>query len=124
MKISKQAYIEAEMQLNKILAVVSQKGGFEKLSKAEEAELEKNTEIVKLFEEQNYTISMPETFQGILELKMFEQKLKQKDLARILETSSTQLSEIIHKKRKPSVALLKSMNQKLGIDGNLLLRLV
>jgi transcriptional regulator with XRE-family HTH domain len=45
------------------------------------------------------------------------------ELAKLLKTSDTQLSEIMHKKRKPSVAFLKSIHQFLGIDGNVLLRL-
>ena len=52
-----------------------------------------------------------------------QRKLKQKELAKMLHTTDTQLSEIIHKKRKPSVTFLKALNQILGIDGNLLLRL-
>jgi antitoxin component HigA of HigAB toxin-antitoxin module len=67
---------------------------------------------------------MPESLTGILQLKMYKNQLKQKYLAKILNTTNTQLSEIMHNKRKPTLAFLKSLNQKLGIDGNLLLRLV
>ena len=35
----------------------------------------------------------------------------------------TKLSEIIHKKRKPSVSFLKALHKVLGIDGNILLEL-
>lgn len=124
MKTSKAEFVKAELEMEKLLALATQKGGFSMLSEEETNDLEKNTQIVKLYEEENFSIPMPETFEGLLELKMFEKKLKQKDLAKILQTTDTQLSEIIHKKRKPSVAFLKSMNQVLGIDGNLLLRIV
>lgn len=67
---------------------------------------------------------MPESLQGILQLKMYENQLKQKDLAKVLNTTSTELPEIMHHKRKPSLAFLKLLNQKLGVDGNLLLKLV
>ena len=53
---------------------------------------------------------------------MYEKKLKQKDLAKLLEVTDTKLSEILNHKRKPSLSFLKAMNEKLGIDGNLLLR--
>ena len=57
------------------------------------------------------------------ELKLYENKLKQKDLARLLHTTDTKLSEIMHNKRKPSVSFLKAMHEVLGIDGNLLLKI-
>ena len=109
--------------MNELLAIATQKGGFAFLNQKQSKELEQNTQIVKLYEEQHYTMPMPETLQGLLELKMYENRLKQKELAKMLKTTDTQLSEIIHNKRKPSVSFLKSLNQILGIDGNLLLRL-
>jgi HTH-type transcriptional regulator/antitoxin HigA len=108
--------------MEKIL-VAGEKGGFDSLSKRQNEDLQKYTKIVHVWEEANVIIPLPETLQGIIELKMYENKLKQKELAKLLHTTDTQLSEIIHKKRKPSVPFLKALNQILGIDGNLLLRL-
>ena len=122
-KISKLEFAEAESKMNTILERVTQKGGFEFLTQKETKELAMQTDVVRLYEDEHFIIPMPETLQGIIELKMFEYKLKQKDLAKLLNTSDTQLSEIMHKKRKPSVAFLKSIHQFLGIDGNLLLKL-
>ena len=122
-KISKLEFAEAESKMNAILERVTQKGGFEFLTPKETNELAIQTDVVRLYEDEHFIIPMPETLQGIIELKMFEYKLKQKDLAKLLNTSDTQLSEIMHKKRKPSVAFLKSIHQFLGIDGNLLLKL-
>jgi HTH-type transcriptional regulator/antitoxin HigA len=122
-KISKLEFADAESKMNAILERVTQKGGFEFLTPKETKELAIQTNIVRLYEDEHFIIPMPETLQGIIELKMFEYKLKQKDLAKLLNTSDTQLSEIMHKKRKPSVAFLKSIHQFLGIDGNLLLKL-
>jgi HTH-type transcriptional regulator/antitoxin HigA len=122
-KISKLEFAEAESKMNAVLERVTQKGGFEFLTQKETKELAIQTDVVRLYEDEHFIIPMPETLQGIIELKMFEYKLKQKDLAKLLNTSDTQLSEIMHKKRKPSVAFLKSIHQFLGIDGNLLLKL-
>jgi len=41
-----------------------------------------------------------------------------------LGTSNTQLSEIMQEKRKPSLHFLKSVKEKLDVDGNLLVELV
>ena len=123
-EISKKEFEIAEKKMNELLAIATRKGGFDHLTKNESAELNKFTQIVKNYEDVHYTIAMPQTVQGLIELKMFENKLKQKELAKMLNTTDTKLSEIMHNKRKPSISFLKAMNQILGIDGNLLLRLV
>jgi HTH-type transcriptional regulator / antitoxin HigA len=122
-QISKKEYLLANNEMEKIL-VIGETKGFDKLTKKQQQDLAKYTKIVKNWEDINIIIPLPETLKGIIELKMFEQKLKQKQLAKILNTTDTQLSEIINQKRKPSVSFLKSLNQILGIDGNVLLRLV
>ena len=121
--VSKKEFESAEKKMNDLLALTTKKGGFKNLSKKEEAELAKYTEIVNNYEEIHYSIPMPETLQGLIELKMYENKLKQKDLAKMLHTTDTKLSEIMHKKRKPNISFLKAMNEVLGIDGNLLLKI-
>ena len=122
-EISKKEFEIAEKKMNNILAIATKKGGFNNLTKKESAELNKYTQIVKTYEDDNYTIAMPQTVQGLIELKMFENNLKQKELAKMLNTTDTKLSEIMHKKRKPSISFLKAMHLILGIDGNLLLRI-
>ena len=122
-QITKANFLSAKAKMEKLLAKVSQKGGFSALNKQEAKELDAQTEIVKRYEDTHFTIPMPETLSGLIQLKMYENQLKQKELAKILETSDTQISEIMHGKRKPGVALLKSLNEKLGIDGNVLLKL-
>ncbi len=121
-EITKTAFVLAESRMNEILAIVTGKAGFDKLTAAESKTLAKHTKIVERYEAIHYTMPMPETIEGLIALKMYEKKLKQKDLAKLLEVTDTKLSEILHHKRKPSLSFLKAMNEKLGIDGNLLLR--
>jgi HTH-type transcriptional regulator/antitoxin HigA len=123
-EISKKEFLVAESKMNNLLAIVTKKKGFANLSKKETADLDKYTQIVKTYEEYHYTIDLPQTVQGLIELKMFENKLKQKELAKLLNMTDTKLSEIMHNKRKPSISFLKAMHIILGIDGNLLLRIV
>lgn len=94
------------------------------MTKKERADLEKYTQMVKEFEDSHYSIPLPQTVQGLIELKMYENKMKQKDLAKLLKVTDTKLSEIMHNKRKPSISFLKAMHEVLGIDGNLLLKIV
>ena len=122
-EITKKEFEIAEKRMNDLLAIATKKGGFGFLTKKESAELDKHTQLVKAYEEKHYTIPLPETLQGLIELKMYENKLKQKELAKMLHVTDTKLSEIMHKKRKPSISFLKAMHQILGIDGNLLLKI-
>ena len=110
--------------MNDLLEIVTKKGGFDSLTKKERADLEKYTQMVKEFEDSHYSIPLPQTVQGLIELKMYENKMKQKDLAKLLKVTDTKLSEIMHNKRKPSISFLKAMHEVLGIDGNLLLKIV
>ena len=121
-QITKKEFEVAESSMNKILDLATKKGGFDRLSAAENKALAKYSGIVEDYETEHYTMPMPQTIEGIIALKMYEKKLKQKDLARLLEITDTKLSEILNHKRKPSLSFLKAMNEKLGIDGNLLLK--
>ncbi len=125
MKISKtkNSVVTAETKMNELLAIATQKGGFNNLTSRESEALDKYTRIVKEYEDNNHKIPLPQTVQGLIELKMYEKKLKQKELAKMLNITDTKLSEIMHNKRKPNLSLLKAMNEILGIDGNLLLKI-
>ena len=123
-EISKKEFTIAEKKLNEILANATEKGGFKFLNAKEKNALAQYTKIVKAYEDIHYSIPMPQTVQGLIELKMYERKLKQKDIAKLLHTTDTKLSAVMHRKRKPNIDLLKAMHEKLGIDGNLLLKVV
>jgi HTH-type transcriptional regulator/antitoxin HigA len=73
------------------------------------------------YEKSIYTIPAPKTLEGLLELKMYERRLRQKELARLLGIGEPKLSQIMSRKRKPDVAFLKAAHERLGIDGNALL---
>ncbi len=121
--ITKAEFVAAETKMNDLLEIATKKGGFDSLTPKESKALDQYTQIVKAYEDIHYTIELPQTVQGLIELKMYEMKLKQKELAVMLNTTDTKLSEIMHNKRKPSLSFLKALHQVLGIDGNLLLKI-
>ncbi|MBK7130975.1 MAG: helix-turn-helix domain-containing protein [Crocinitomicaceae bacterium] len=123
-KLTKKEFDIIEKRMNELLSIATKKGGFEKLTKKQLKDLNNYTKKVEEYEDEHYTIPMPQTVQGLIELKMFEKKLKQKELAKLLNITDTKLSEIMHNKRKPNISFIKAMHQVLGIDGNLLLRVV
>jgi HTH-type transcriptional regulator/antitoxin HigA len=63
----------------------------------------------------------PQTLVGMIELKMFERKLNQKELAAKLGITSTRLSEVLNGKRKVNMDLAKRLHDKLGIDASFIL---
>lgn len=107
-----------------LLQKATKNGGFDKLTPNENKKLNELSLLVSKYEKEHYSIPMPKTIDGILELKMFETKMKQKEMAKLLGITETKLSEIIHHKRKPSVSFLSAMHKRLKIDGNLLLEIV
>jgi HTH-type transcriptional regulator/antitoxin HigA len=98
--------------------------GEKNITNAEGVALERMARAAEVYEKSIYTIPVPTTLEGLLELKMYERKLKQKQLARLLGVTEPKLSQIMSKKRKPDVAFLKAAHKKLGIDGNTLLEFV
>ncbi|WP_310560794.1 helix-turn-helix domain-containing protein [Flavobacterium sp.] len=122
--LSKNDFELAEKQMNDLLATATIKGGFDFLTESETEALDQFTQVVKRYEEAHFIIETPQTVQELIAMKMFEKNLKQKEIAKLLDTTDTKLSEIMHHKRKPSISFLKALNQVLEIDGNLLLRIV
>lgn len=97
------------------------KKGEANLTDKEAEELRTLALAAQAYEKSIYTIPAPKTLEGLIELKMYERKLKQKELARLLGVGEPKLSQIMSKKRKPDVAFLKAAHKLLGIDGNVLL---
>ena len=98
--------------------------GSRNITKGELAEIRKLALTAQLYEQNKYVIEPPTTLAGIIEMKMYEMRLKQKDLARKLKVSDTKLSLIMNGKQKPDVNFLKSVNQQLNVNGDFLLKVI
>ena len=57
----------------------------------------------------------------MIELRMYQRKLKQKDVAKILGTTPSRISEILNGKRGLTMELAKSLYKNLNIDAELIL---
>jgi HTH-type transcriptional regulator/antitoxin HigA len=97
------------------------KKGENKLTDKEAEEIRTLALVAQAYEKSIYTIPTPKTLAGLIELEMYERKLKQKELAKLLGIGEPKLSQIMSSKRKPDVAFLKAAHEHLGIDGNILL---
>jgi HTH-type transcriptional regulator/antitoxin HigA len=98
--------------------------GSEQVNKSELKEIKILAQLAQQFEKQTYTISAPTTLSGIIEMKMYEMRLKQSDMAHKLKVSDAKLSLIMNGKQKPDVAFLKSVHNQLQVDANLLFEVI
>jgi HTH-type transcriptional regulator/antitoxin HigA len=91
------------------------------LTKSETEKLRAMSLAAQAYEKTIYTIPAPSTVEGMIELKMYEMKLKQKELAKLMGVAEPKLSQILNGKRDPDVHFLKAAYQKLHIDPAFLL---
>jgi HTH-type transcriptional regulator/antitoxin HigA len=91
-------------------------------SKDELAEIRDLALAAQEYEQKKYTIAAPTTLVGMIEMRMYEMWLKQKDLAKKLKVSDAKLSLIMNGKQKPDVAFLKAIHSELHIDAEFILQ--
>lgn len=112
--------VQAEVEI--FLQKATKGGGFASLSETEDRELLRLSHLMKAYEEKHFPMpTQPQTLQGMIELKMFEQKLKQKDLAKLLEIEAPRVSELLRGKRRVSIAIARQLYKKLGIPADFIL---
>src|SRR3984957_7523792 len=115
--------IENEREYNATMKKIDalMKKGEKNLTDKEAQEIRTLALAAQAYEKSIYTIPTPKTLLGLIELEMYERRLKQKELAKLLGIGEPKLSQIMSSKRKPDLAFLKAAHKHLGIDGNLLL---
>lgn len=110
-------YKDANCRMEELLAVLTDKG---KLGKKQQLELDRISEAISSYEEEHYSFR-PETLIEMIELRMFQRKLKQKDLAKLLGTTPSRISEILNGKRDLTMDLARELYKKLNVDPKLIL---
>jgi HTH-type transcriptional regulator / antitoxin HigA len=118
--------IASENQYNATLAQIETflQMGSAQMSSDDKLELRRLSLLVEAYEQQFYPLPMPaQSLVGMIQIKMFERRMKQKELAQLLEVSETTLSEILKGKRKVNLDLAKKLYKKLEIPSDLILEL-
>lgn len=105
-------------EYNKVMSEILQlmNKGEKNLSKSETEKVRSLSLAAQAYEKSIYTIPAPATFAGMIELRMYEMKLKQKELAKLMGVAEPKLSQILTGKRKPDVQFLKTAYKILHID--------
>jgi len=75
--------------------------------------LEVLTTLVEAYEAQHYTIDTPDPIEAI-KFRMEQEGLKQKDLVSIVGSKS-RVSEILNKKRKLTIEMIRNLHKQLHI---------
>lgn len=73
------------------------------------------------YEKSVYAIPTPQTIEGIIQLRMYELRLSQSKLSKILGVTEAKLSRILNGKMHPDVPFLKAVHEKLNVDATFLL---
>ena len=76
-------------------------------------ELEVLTTLVEAYEDQHYKIEAPDPIEAI-KFRMEQEGLKQKDLVAIIGSKS-RVSEILNKKRKLTIEMIRNLHKQLHI---------
>ena len=96
--------------------------GSKNVSKEELAEIRELALAAQNYEQQKYIIAVPKTLNGMIEMRMYEMRLKQKDLAKKLNISDAKLSLIMNGKQRPDVDFLKAIHTELHVDAEFILQ--
>lgn len=83
-------------------------------------ELEILTILIEKYEKENYPIEMPDPIEAI-KFRMEQLGMKQKDLAEVMGFKS-RVSEILNRKRKLTIDMIRKLNQKLNIPSEVLIQ--
>lgn len=84
-------------------------------------ELLEVSDVVEKYEENQFSIGLP-TLKEMIQLRMFEMGLKRKDLAILLNTSASRISDYLNGKREITLSIAKALHQKLNIDSDIILQ--
>ena len=117
-RISEVDYKKASVRIEELLKVVNNNTP---QNDSNLKELVALSDIVENYETEYYPIGMP-SLKDVIELRMFEKKLKQKDLAELLETSTSRISEYLNGKRDITIEIARALHKKLNIDSDIILQ--
>jgi HTH-type transcriptional regulator/antitoxin HigA len=106
---------EYEAALNRLEAIFDSKKGDDSAD-----ELELLSLLIENYENQHFVVDLPDPIEAI-KFRMDQLGYKQKDLAKALGQKS-RVSEVLNKKRKLSIEMIRKLHETLGIPSEVLIR--
>lgn len=110
---------EYKKTMDEILSLMNK--GEANVSTQESNKIRELALAAQAYEQSIYTIPLPATLEGMIEMKMYEKKMNQAQLAKKLKLSNTKVSLILNGKQKPDINFLKGVRKVLDIDADFIL---
>lgn len=99
--------------------------GEKNISSKDAAAIETMAKAIEYYEDHVLKIMpLPVTVTAVVQAKIVEMNITQTQLAQMFGIGKAKLSQILSGKRQPDVPFLKAIHEKLGIDGNFILKAV
>lgn len=116
-------YQQLMAKIETLLQKATAGGGFVALKPDEATELAQLSEWAEDYEDNIplMPIKVPQSIPEMIEFKMYEKKMKQREMAQLLEVPETRLSEILRGKRRVNLDMAKTLRTKLKIDADFIL---
>jgi HTH-type transcriptional regulator/antitoxin HigA len=116
-------YQQLMAQIETLLQKATAGGGFAALNPDEATELAQLSAWAEAYEDSIplMPIKVPQSIPEMIEFKMYEKKMKQREMAQLLEVPETRLSEILRGKRRVNLDMAKTLRTKLKIDADFIL---
>ncbi len=123
---SEEEYLQVMEKVESYLQRATSGAGFQSLNHEEREDLRQLSLMAEAWEDNIplMPIKQPQTIIEMIELKMYERKLKQKDLAKLLDVSESRLSEIMKGKRSINMDFAQRLYLKLEIEPKFILEKV
>ena len=115
---NKADYEKANKRLEQLLLVV---GNDTPKTDKNFIELDKLSDLIADYEELNYSMN-PDNLIEMVRLRMYQRKLKQKDLADVLNTTPSRISEFLNGKLKLTYDFARELYYKLNIEPELIFK--
>lgn len=114
----KSGYEKANIRLEELLLIIDND-----TSEKDKNFIELNniSNLIANYEEKNYSM-VPGNLVEMVSLRMYQRKLKQKDLARILNTTPSRISEFLNGKLKLTYDFARELYNKLNIEPELIFK--
>lgn len=122
---TKKEYTAIMERIEVFMEKITAAGETDPLAPAEHEELKALSTLASDYEDnvlKIYPLSEPTPLVITIEQEMHKRRLKQRDLANLLGISEARISNVLSGKSRIGISLAKRMHDKLGIDGNLILK--
>ena len=122
---NKEQYQAVMAQIEEYLKRATKMGGFHHLDNQEVKSLQSLSLQAEMYEDSIalMPIPKPQTLVDMIQYKMYENHMKQKELAVFLGITEARLSEVLGGKRKVTIDLAKRLYEKLNIDADFILKM-